>query len=1403
MFGSAALKTHLENSPTIQISSLIYAEINMNDPDNILKIGNYRNRHNEVIRHIFSEEDSSTVFPYYYGYTDSDIVVDGGYDENDTPIAFASTQEKVKLYYSLEDCFKQFRPRSGINKAAFYSRKDTHFLHNDSTSMMARPRYYMLDKNDTFKYWSSFRYEVVTNNGEQQMVPRGISTTLIANETEDEYRIADAAPFIVYNEPVPINRVILKMQTHVGTVTNDLSTYYNTDGEFIDDPFYEIEEEVLKRVVPVNWEIQYLDSTNTWQTLKAFSSAYKDTNVPLIGRDGYFELQLNNGVWEPGTDSITTDTPVLSEFTNAALDGSQYLSVNGLRVVVNSLSRKDYPFELIELSGRLAIDLTDMTKNYSIKKVAANLGKTNLPVGELLASTGSINLADYDLAFSLENPNSIIAKRLQRNVQFKFFEIIKNVGTGQNIEDVYVPIKTMYADIFPMVDSKTREVNLDLRDLFVQFESLTMPETFIRNASFSYAVAMVLDSIGFTNYIYKKSPNDDEPIIQDFFVEPNTSVAEVLQDLAVSTQTAMFFDEYNNLVLMSKSYMLPGIGDRPTNTADLILRGNNDGPALANIIDIQSQDQDIYNGGKITYTERYIQRTVREVRQASLLDNDRVWTYKPVILWEVSPTEQTKPENGEIQNQSSYSLAAIPLHTDLTSSIPYVDNSNQVRNNVMNLGEGIYWITRYNGYFYANGEIIRFDAVEYSVQGVGNVWISSAEEYAEYFAQLAFNGKIFPTGRVRIFVEPFYEEDGETPKIGKVARHGRGQFNTKITYHNAGISPDENNDAHWTRSPDNIDGVAMESKYLFGDKSNPGSITIAETGIEFDGKESIQVAKKSRRVGKIRNFLSGSYFAEDDPNSPQAKATATVQSSALVFSGPTLASSINPRDFVSYVYKKNLKDEVGANPNHYGTRLRLIGQPASSSSTQLPSGAYSATNTEKQKISANSAGIAIMSSTRNVGYFFEIAALTSLSLEGLEPSDEALANILFYKIGRKGSDPKKPAIPQLLWYGRSNILVDDGKFTGQYRMATEENPTVYDLAIEYVERAKTKKQKGSGNKEDYKAGITFYLYLNNKLIGSVTDTQKFFNPNDTVSLFVRGSTTAMFENVYAMRNNISANYYNPSETPLTAAASLSKETVIEESFRKYALPEAISSTYLTGISPVAPKKQLLWFEEFGTIMREMDYFNIKYDKAYPALSAYIAPTFNSTKAYAISGFSPTAYGAEFLVFNITDKAVSLDENSGNWLRILGVTFTQQTDRDLTLDEYFAENSNLSDPEFWNGAASGNIVLNKKNYQRIKNSIAKYGKKEFSVDALYIQNKSIAENTMKFLIKNVTVPKKAVGIEVFGIPHLQLGDIVSFDYQDGTTDIIADSTTRFVVYSIAHNRQGDGIKSTIYVSEVVD
>ena len=283
----------------------------MNDPDNIDVIGNYRNRSNETIAGSYAKETSETANPKYYGYTDSDIVVDGGIDEEDTPIAFASQQQKNKLYYSLEDCFKQFRPRSGINKAAFFNNSNR-YLHFMSKHMMKRPRYYLADKNDVFKYWTSFRYEADTANIAN--IERGIANVNAGTLSETEYNIDDAAPFIVYKNPVPINRIIIKMQTHIGTF-NMGNIYTQALGGQQSDPFYDAPNTVANRTVPVNWKIQYLDpANNTWTDAESFTSAKID-GTPYINADGYFELQYSDGNWSIAED-FDVNTPLFKDFKN-------------------------------------------------------------------------------------------------------------------------------------------------------------------------------------------------------------------------------------------------------------------------------------------------------------------------------------------------------------------------------------------------------------------------------------------------------------------------------------------------------------------------------------------------------------------------------------------------------------------------------------------------------------------------------------------------------------------------------------------------------------------------------------------------------------------------------------------------------------------------------------------------------------------------------------------------------------------------------------------------------------------------------------------------------------------------------------------------------------------------------
>ena len=352
-------------------------------------------------------------------------------------------------------------------------------------------------------------------------------------------------------------------------------------------------------------------------------------------------------------------------------------------------------------------------------------------------------------------------------------------------------------------------------------------------------------------------------------------------------------------------------------------------------------------------------------------------------------------------------------------------------------------------------------------------------------------------------------------------------------------------------------------------------------------------------------------------------------------------------------------------------------------------------------------------------------------------------------------------------------------------MAGEENPTVYDLSVEYQDIGKIRR---------------FYLYINNKLIQIVDDKDPLPIYNN-MALFTRGSSRCMFENIYALSENYSQNtVFTVGET--LASAFGEKQINASDSFRKYAMSGIIQSTYLSGISSQQPPKYNMYFEEFGTIMRECAYFNIKYDRAYPALYAQLSPTFNRIKGYTTSGFYADSYGAEFLIFNSTDSAINLDETTGNYLRIQGITFTQDTTHELTVDDYFKKRGNLSDPELLGSTLTLSPLVEKARYDEIRLSRLTYGKNEFSIETPYIQTQDDAESLMGWIVNKTMVPRKDIGINAFSIPTIQLGDIVTVNYKNSDgLDLVTPDDSRFVVYNIEYARKLTGPSMSIYLSEV--
>lgn len=1596
MFTDEDLLKHLKTSNTLEIKSLVVAEWNMNDLDNIFKYGNYRYRPfgaaSAQFTNLLSFFDKDDFGDFY---TDADLSTNlsiEAQEDDGTPIRFTSVDQDRKFYFNLLQCFEPFRPRSGINKVIWNKGK-----YIDNVRSGQRPRYYLASRNDTFKYWNSYR-RATAGEGEEGifsavMLDYGMSFPIDETETRG-FDIYDVAPFVVYNEAVPANRIVVKMQTNLAAEEGSTVTIRNENGEVITDPL----KDRSKSSVPKRWGIQYLDQDNNWITASEFNEdSLKSDGTPIVDWDGHVELyyglkvptkykkdfhlvdyitslnvlpDFENVFGESylfgatsasaGTvytwDGQTWDTyPAEYGFSLYEQNDTQKLGVinkltnpknftnnektvyrdisyiKGLRVFVKTMNAPNQTFDLIEMSPRLKVDLTDYVLSFDVTKEIAN-DETGLPVGGLLASNGTIALMNYDGSFSESSSASLISKYLKPNVKFNFYEIIEKVplsASANILYDKYVPIKTFYAEEFP-TSYGGKDLNIPLRDFFFRLETVDAPTIFLPNISLTGAISMLLDNIGFSNYSFSNIENKYDPRLPYFFVEPDVSVGEVLNRLAIATQTAMFFDEYNNLVVMFKERLLP---ENPIST--FTLNGSksiaNGVIELPNIIDVYANESKILNDGNIVYTSRYIQRASEKLQDELFLSQDKIFKYKPVLLWEATGDNMIRDMN-EVINQSEFVLSAVPLASDLINQPPSVVNG-QIINNFMDVGENAYWLSRPKGLLYSNGEIIKYDGIEYAISSsvatnLANVIINSSEEYQDYVAKLPFAGKIYPTGRIRIYAEPYYDEvfvNSASPQIvfrsGPVKSHGRGQFNTPIAYHSAGLPSYWTNNAH-------IKSFKTESSKIFettptedirypnitflDPKSKSASVAVGQF-VTLD-----IAAQNCKRTGAIKNFLRKINFSDSEELiSPQTKTPVpgAIQSSALVFTGPTpMPSDFSKRDVMTYIYKdfgvfsaprdttvgslivqyENginpsastsggfllgsqfvtvfprsnliLKQEMGFNmwtvntgeisislaesicqqlsfspeiksaepnkkvyidtnfpeprigkildekpntePNtrisngimtHVGTRMRIIGIPKTNNSLQSVKNSttyfsvQTNNNDEKTNIDGGSGGIGIcVNSEKNYGYFLEVCALTEDQLENFTDynrttgkANKVIHNLIFYKVV---PDSTGKAIPVKLWGGLANILVDEGKFVGTDNAIDMENPTVYDLALEYTDNGNSK---------------TFYIWLNNTNVATVEDRGDKGAPvlpaTNKGCMFVRGSSQAMFEYFYALNKA----YARESRFPLLNDISkvFGPEEIDSESLRQYAVSGLIRSTYLSGISTQTNPKFNLYFEEFGTIMREAHYFNVRYDQAYPALLSYLAPTINKERAYTVSGFYGGSYGAEFLIFNSTDRAIVLDDSSGNFLRILGVTFTQNTTRTLTVDDFLNESTDFTDIIEAQSAAISSPLVIEKILNGVKNSRFKYGKRDFTIESPYIQTVDMAENVMAWMINRTLRQRKIIVFSTFGTSVLQLGDIVNINYTMPDGIDFVDSDKKFVVAGINHSRTMDNISTNIKLVEV--
>ena len=1391
MFNDTDLINHLDKNQSVKVEAGCFVELNQNDLENIDTVGVYKYGD-------FTEAQIRqwTGDPSQY-WLHKNIITSLQNNELDVSDYVYFGERRKSDYFSLVDCFTEFRPRSGINKLVQPLAEDRTYI--DDFRSVRRPRYYPAAVNDRFKYWTSWNTDIGPTVG-------------VSNSSG---AIKYAAPFIVYKEPVAANRITVKIQTGIGEVVKTAKDLFGTT-----DPL----GRAALSTIPKNWKIQYLDVFNTWRDAMVFVDwnpevlrpefghldivymvknpspslypnfvlkGYIPTTLHLpiyayvgeafcVGRDtkNLGRLYVWNGTswvdtgdidfeWRIADPKMNPEEYAVKDFVNPIVynptitgdrtggdtydEYAGFVFLRGLRILVNTMVARDKPFELIELSPRLFANVSDMVQSYSIDKAISDSDSV-LPVGGMSVSSGSVVLSNSDLALSREmeykisadsRSGSILAGRVRTNTKFIFYEIVKEVLMNGNFYDKFIPVKNLYVVGRPVPLDGMDDVSLTLRDLNFRFEEELCPNLMMKDCTLTKAVATLLDSIGFTNYIFyfgdrppltKSYKSTFETVFPYFMCNEKQSIAEVLDQLSIASQCAIFFDEYNNLVVMPREHF--GVKE-----AQYVLRGNNVNGKYTNVESINISTNAIADA-EITFTHRDLARgnlpmlslTESGTREAGEAGN--VTAYKPTDVWNIDKADST-------------TLSAAPLNATLTSTIPAYSASapGGITNNTFDIGIYAQYFP-FSGLVTMEGEIIEFDAKEYTIGG-RLVWVNSSSHLSELIGRSNFATNnvapmIFPTGKMRIKTELTADQSGTI----RLLNHGRGKFGTTPATHP--VEPTYWMNATTYKFSDTalstVHGVAsVLPNYSLG-KHTSGTADNATAAKHHSTSNYIYNSLHSRN-----SVMVGSPMTINPASLTQLnKERRIMRSSALTFRGDPAAKAGD-------VYMK-LLSVPGTHYNLFGTRIGIIGESFSKVEGDISQrangtrtlGSYKGSDGQTHNVEGAGGGLVLYSNRviggssprSHDGYYFEIVALnTSYNSDTEDEGQTDFANINFYKINRGiyNGDGQVYNVAVPLYSAYTEVIVTSGSQTVRDRTIPSAQTSVYDLAV-----GVSSVGSGSGYQR------VFYLYVNDLLIGIARDPAsgngyfpELHSTHTSIGIFARGSSEVQFEHLYAVGT--------AADTPQQIFAG---QNIMSRprAFKAFS-PSAI---YTAAALDGGPSKGSIYFEEFGTMAREAKHIRAQFD-LFPVAISQVAkrPVFDRT--YTVSGYYANPFFADFMLWSQADRLMDLASSGGESnLSLLGLPFQDNEPTSITIDDYLTGN--------YEGAAT-NVAYDintdfRKNLLAIRASGAT---DRIAFDSQYIQNRDYALKMLKWLKGFMGVERTELEVKAFGIPHIQLGDIVRVEY----------------------------------------
>lgn len=1297
-----------------------------------------------------------------YGVIDTDlnIRIQEGVDSVPIKIADSSasytliTNQERRKYSDLGNVFEPNRPSLDILN--YVANRFTSSIIYDVSSIRvnrlstSNPRFYPYSENIKGFNWSSFRIKLSSDKSDIQYT--GVS--------DYNGNIKDADVYVNYSASFYANKIVIKTQYQYG-FPSDFDIYITDD----------------------------ITSSSNWGASPIYS--YKSSSANSTLNDGELTLFYNysSQTWSTASSSNTLVTDL--DYTS-----NQFVKIQGIRLKVNKMysptiySKRNgnltgMYLQLVEISPRLLTDITDYVKSFSINSEISN-SQFGMPVGGLINSTGNIELSNMTKYFSNSSDKSIIKNYMKPNVKFTMYQVVDKTVSGSATQSL-IPLKTMYA--LRWEEDSEFTTSIELEDYMKFFKEKAAPDILIANTSgvpSSVAILHLLDNIGFGKYSFIKTSdtNDyEDTILQYFYSRKENTVAQTLEELAMSAQLSMFFDAQNNFVVMTKervSTSLPSssiswwfAGDpEKTTPSDPEYTSLTSGSYISNIKSFNKTVSPPVTDARISYNGLGIQKQpfdlVSNPELRDILDNlqldaapilSRNLRYATTNLWSSNNDTENILLSGTLLSDIPGDVLSEMKNLSASPVISYGKNEYEAIRNYYfskNAADRKYLTIEldpssmetfvanksYNGTLMIDEEFVSFKGILFNIKPYrGTATSSILFNERERISLRSIATDISPVALV------LYLDFDLKDQASSVVFNASGTFNYKLNYHGRGVTTFKSSEIQ------KHDGILSSS--ALSNWSYFGTRIMTPTQFSISGSAYGTIVSSP---GLINNTITDTSL-KSFPGFLRLRGSMFDNTTA---SGIFSSTGSNNPETIKFNYKidtdiSGIYQETSSVISVLATRMRILQY------TKPPKDIVTV-NRDIQDLSGMGGiffGLRDEGTSSAIGYFVELTAAGQTNAEQIESNE--IENLRFYKISSSSTASGVMTGVQLL--GKAAVAAaTTSQATKDVKAVTEEGSftAISDIRIIINE----------DSVDIYWEDQKVISYQRNGIRKEICNN---YSKKYKIGLFSRGNTISLFEYFLAASENgqVVSKIFDNNIDLISAAerGSITKSVkgIISQQNIKYI------------------------YDDFGKTVKELKYFNVRFEP--PTIKADLLDFGIKTSKYYIPSFYSNSFGAKFWIMNTSNDIIKIGEDSSVPIYIAGFALTRSNNEDS-----YVEMQDFLDAQ----QNKFNIDINSNEFSKITSSIERnksfYGENSLSLNTEYIFTYQQSYDLLSWLVKNYTKEKITIDMDVYANPLLELGDIVRVFYKEKGFTQSKVGEKSFVISKINYSVSSDGPNMVVQVRE---